>query len=374
MSLLVAFGVLGLGAACSADGDGGGATGMGNPPPGQCVAPSCEGCTSCFASCYCLTTDLAQCNSVCGTSAGGSAGSFGTGGLGPGGTGPGGTGTGGIGTGGSGGVGGVGTGGTGNVGTGGVGGGGGGTVPTIPPAPANCPNLATGNITVSGKQVQLWVGPAGRAGPIIFYWHGTGSNSGEAGLLGPAVQEIQSGGGVIASFTTTTATGANTGNNVWYTGDFAMADQILACGVQQGVVDPRRVYTAGCSAGGLQASVMAYERSSYLAASMPNSGGIVLAYQLQDPAHVPAVISTHGGSSDVVVINFGQTTARFDTDIKAKGGFVVNCNHGGGHCQSPANVKAAQWEFAKAHPFGVTPEPYQGGLPASFPSICQIIQ
>ena len=53
--------------------------------------------------------------------------------------------------------------------------------------------------------------------------------------------------------------------------DFEMSDEILACAIQQQDVDPFRVYTAGCSAGGLQAGAMVYGRSSYLAAAMPNS-------------------------------------------------------------------------------------------------------
>jgi poly(3-hydroxybutyrate) depolymerase len=166
--------------------------------------------------------------------------------------------------------------------------------------------------------------------------------------------------------------GMNTGNNVWYTGDFAMADTILACAVKQGLVDPRRVYTAGCSAGGLQVGAMVFQRSSYLAAAMPNSGGTTFSYTMQD-SHVPAMCSTHGGTSDVVIINFGDATKTMNTALRAKGGFVVNCDHGGGHCQSPPAVKTAQWEFLKAHPFGVSPEPYAMGLPTDFPTFCTIL-
>jgi poly(3-hydroxybutyrate) depolymerase len=179
---------------------------------------------------------------------------------------------------------------------------------------------------------------------------------------------------VVASFSTTTAAGTSTGNRVWYTGDFEMADIILACAVQQGLVDARQIFTAGCSAGGLQAGAMIYGRSSYLAASMPNSGGIVGRPQLQDPEHVPAVITTHGGPNDFVIISFAESSAALDQDIREKGGFVVNCDHGGDHCQSPPEVVAAQWAFLKAHPYGVAPEPYEAGLPAGFPAACQIVQ
>jgi hypothetical protein len=89
---------------------------------------------------------------------------------------------------------------------------------------------------------------------------------------------------------------------------------------------------------------------------------------------VPAVITTHGGAKDVVLVSFAQTSARLGTDVAAKGGFVVNCDHGGEHCMSPPEIIAAQWQFLKAHPFGVSPEPYAAGLPAGFPSACEIVE
>lgn len=258
--------------------------------------------------------------------------------------------------------------------SGGANGAGQGAGPVVPAAPASCPTIATGSVTVLGQEVRLWTGPAGKAGPMVFYWHGTGSMATEAQLgVAAPLAEIQATGGVVASFSTTTGKGTTTGNKVWYTGDFEMADILLACAVEQGLVDARQVFTAGCSAGGLQAGAMVYGRSSYLAAAMPNSGGIVGRPALQAAAHVPAVITTHGGADDFVVISFGESSAKLDSDIRAKGGFVVNCNHGGGHCQSPPDVIAAQWQFLKAHPFGVTPEPYASGLPATFPSICQVV-
>jgi hypothetical protein len=250
-------------------------------------------------------------------------------------------------------------------------------MPKIPAMKDACPNIATGNIMVMGKSVQLWVGQkqAGKKGPILFYWHGTGSSSLEAaGGMGTGNQEILDQGGVIASFTDTLATGMNTGNNVWYTGDFEMADQILACAIQMQDVDPFRVYTAGCSAGGLQSGAMVYGRSSYLAAAMPNSGGTVFPFTMDDPSHVPALITTHGAMGvDVVGIEFTTTSLNETMDIAKKGGFAVDCDHGGSHCGSPAAVKNAQWKFLKDHPFGVMPEPYAAGLPADFPTFCKII-
>ena len=255
----------------------------------------------------------------------------------------------------------------------------------IPTFDGTCPTLATGDITVLGQTVTLWVGDPtpGQHGPVFFYWHGTGGAPDEAQFgLGPALDDIVAAGGIVASFSTTTANGTNTANNVWYTGDYEMADIILACAVEQLDVDTRQIYTGGCSAGGLQAGVMVYKRSSYLAGAMPNSGGIISAlgffidYSLEDPSHVPALITAHGGQGVDVVggADFSVTSLDEATDIADLGGFVVDCDHGGDHCLAPAELIAAQWAFLKAHPFGVDPEPYAAGLPTSFPSYCAIIE
>jgi poly(3-hydroxybutyrate) depolymerase len=247
-----------------------------------------------------------------------------------------------------------------------------GADPVIPTTTETCPTLATGNITVKGQQVQLWVGAkqADKKGAVFFYWHGTGSNSGEASLLGNILSEIQAEGGLVASFTTSTKTGTNTGNGVWYTGDFEMADIILACATQQLNIDTRRIYVGGCSAGGLQTGAMVYGRSSYIAGAMPNSGGVIIAGSLQDPAHVPSVVAVYGPpDKDNVGIAFETSSLRLTADIAAKGGLAVACNHGGGHCQTPTDYRAAQWQFLKDHPFGVSPDPYASGLPG-FPSGC----
>src|SRR5262245_24045186 len=113
--------------------------------------------------------------------------------------------------------------------------------PKLPAPPADCPQIATGMITVMGQQVRVWVGP--KKGPMVFYWHGTGSRAEEAiSGLGPGLNEITSQGGVVASFTTTTKMGQTTANNVWYSGDFEMADQILACAHAQGLIEPQHIY------------------------------------------------------------------------------------------------------------------------------------
>jgi poly(3-hydroxybutyrate) depolymerase len=219
---------------------------------------------------------------------------------------------------------------------------------------------------------------------MLFYWHGTGSSAAfELPALVPAVQHEQimaEGGIIVAPQSNGQNRGGFTPNGVWYEGtdgeggDLAWVDHLVACAVQNHNIDPRRIYTTGCSAGGLMASGLALRRSGYIAAATPNSGGIVFggAELLQDPAHVPAIMTMHGGATDTVIINFGQTSAALDDLVTGVGGFAVDCNHMSGHCTAPEAVRTAAWEFLQAHPFGTSPSPYAGGLPASFPSYCTI--
>lgn len=264
--------------------------------------------------------------------------------------------------------------------------------PQLPAAPASCPVLQTGTVNVLGVDVQMFVGQkqSDKKGPVLFYWHGTGSFSGEISTFlnttgNPILDEIQSEGGIAASFTATIGTGDNTGNNVWFTGDYDVADAILACAVQQLNIDTRRIYAAGCSAGGLESGTMALERSSYLAAVIPNSGGHILPVSIpfQDPAHIPAVMTVHGTyDNDVVLIHFSDTSHHLDQEIVGAGGLSLDCEHPNGHCMifSPTTIPSAdlidevsraQWQFLKDHPFGTKVDPYTGGLPAVFPSFCQ---
>jgi hypothetical protein len=248
--------------------------------------------------------------------------------------------------------------------------------PTLPPAPTNCPVLQTGQSTINvlGQDVDLWVGQkkTDQKGPVLFYWHGTSSVAGEInGFMAPMLQEIQDEGGIAASFTTSTQADQNTGNYVWYTGDYDMADFILGCAIQQLNIDTHRIYAAGCSAGGLEAGTMVVYRSSYLAGAMPNSGGYLLGPGHWQDSHTPSVMTTHGSyDKDVVIIHFSQFSMVLDQDVAARGGYAIDCTDPGGHCGATPDVIAAQWQFLKDHPFGVAQDPYADGLPASFPSYC----
>jgi len=275
--------------------------------------------------------------------------------------------------------------GSGGQGGGGQGGGGpiGGPAPTnLPRARQACPNFTNGDMSFLGRRVRIWAGGGG--GPVIFYWHGTGSNPGlevPAGL-GPAVQNVTNAGGVIAGFYAepqlacpgcTGIEAAGTGNGVWYKKDFETADEVLACAIEKLRVDTRRIWTAGMSAGGLQASAMIYERSNYLATGISYSGGKIFPVTRQDPDNKLPVVLTHGGTGDTVIVNFKTQTELMANELKPLGHFVVVCDHGGGHRIPTAFSSGGfAWTWFSAHPYKVSPEPYAGGLPAGAPSYCRI--
>jgi predicted esterase len=253
-------------------------------------------------------------------------------------------------------------------------------VPTALPAHKEaCPPMVTGSATFLGNTVNLWAGPATAAGgPIVLYWHGTGSIAGEAvAALGQgAIDDVTANGGVIASFNTSTKTGQNTGNNVWYTGDFDIADEIVACAIEQLHADPARIHSSGYSAGGLQTGTMMFQRSNYLASVVIYSGGTLINTPNPDPTNVMPMACLHGAKGvDVVIIDFYDRCHALEDDVKARGGFAMDCDDGGPHVSGLRLSSAPRtWQFLKDHPYKVKPEPYAAGLPAkdNYPSYCSI--
>lgn len=253
--------------------------------------------------------------------------------------------------------------------------------PKLPLAAGPCPEFQEGTVTFAGTPVRLWLGSDGetKRGPLVFYWYATGSSVAEVsrGLGDAVVAEIKQLGGMVAALEKTTKQGTNTGNGVWYTGDFAIADEVLACAIAKGVgIDTSHIHAAGFSAGGLQTSWMAYARSNYLASVVPYSGGLVnvetVTRSTQDASNVVAAMMVHGKPrEDWYIIDFSVTSAAMVTDIKAKGGFVIDCTHEEGH-SIPWNIGPWSFRFMMAHGYKPPPSPYLNGLPSGFPSYCTV--
>ena len=337
-------------------GSGGAGGGSGGSGSGVCAAPDCGGCQSCFDACVCATGAVDTCPEVC-ASSGGAGGAGGTGGVGGGGTG----GAAGGGVGGAGGTGGA-----------------GGPAPTALPAPTGaCPDFVGATITVSPaglapRPVDIWVGGGG--GPLVFYWHGTGSSPTIANFALP-IADITALGGVVVAPHSDPASG----QWPWYLTvpfnapdhDLRVADEIVACAIEKVGIDTRRIHSTGMSAGGLHTSQMSYLRSNYLASVATFSGGIIgFAPQALDPSNRFAAMVWHGGPTDSV---FGQDfpglSAAYKNDLVGKGHFALLCDHGGGHLP-PTSHTAAILQFLMDHPYGADPSPYVGGLPPGIAGIC----
>jgi hypothetical protein len=214
-----------------------------------------------------------------------------------------------------------------------------------------------------------------------MFWYETGGSANDVTWqFGTTeISEINAAGGIVASFAHSTGTGTDTGDGVWFTGDFTTADQVVACAIQQNKIDPKRIYALGASAGALQTTWMSYARSGYLAAVATISGGLtgsggfyLTPTALQDPSNIPAALVNHGAPGmDVVVIDFAVASAAWEANIQMQGGFSVDCNTGGGHVSGTPQIDPAIWTFFQDHPFKVKDD-YTSGLPSDFPSDCQI--
>jgi len=247
--------------------------------------------------------------------------------------------------------------------------------PVIPQVAGECPELDNGTITLMGLggiTIASGTKPESATAPMVFYWHGTGSTSGEyVGAAAAVHQGVVAEGGVLVSFQGSTGGDLLSGTSVFGAGDFALVDQLVACAVKERNVDPRRIFTTGCSAGGLFAAAMAAMRSNYTAAAAPNSGGFTVPVTFQN-GWTPALMTVHGAmGTDVVIVDFATTSKTADTAFKNRGGFVVNCDHGGRHCGGRP-LSPDIWKFFKAHPYGTKPSPWMSALPADLNPACKI--
>ncbi len=217
-------------------------------------------------------------------------------------------------------------------------------------------------------------------GPLILYWHATGSSATAEVPIAFNTAAVTAAGGMIVGFEATTRTGtptSTTGNDVWYQSDVAFADQAVACAIQQVHVDPRHIHSAGYSAGALQTVYMWFARSGYVASVISFSGGDLTIDKapFQDPAHAGAAIVAHGapGVDTYGGADFAAASATWETEIKQAGALAVDCNDGMAHVYIPrlSNLAPVSLSFFQAHPFGIQPEPYTA-LPSGFPTYCAI--
>jgi hypothetical protein len=257
-----------------------------------------------------------------------------------------------------------------------------GPSPTLPVPTGSCPTLSPGTVTfaptgIDARGVRVWISDAANSldGPLVFYWHGTGSSPTEAsfGLSQAVIDDILAQGGVVVAPTSA----PDAGQFPWFvvngsarTDDFILAAEIVGCVEQSVGIDDRRIHTTGMSAGGLQTTQMAH-RAAYIASAASYSGGVFTPATSTDPSNKFAAMVIHGGAGDEYggFVNFQQTSQSWHSQLVGAGHFAFLCDHGGGHTIPPGMGDDIAAFFA-AHPYGTEPSPWVGGLPGGFHAAC----
>lgn len=250
---------------------------------------------------------------------------------------------------------------------------------SLPTPDGACPSFESGTLEfapgeVGPRQARVWFDPeAGGGGPLVFYWHGTGSNPMEAefGLGQPAIDDIlQRGGMVVAPVSDPEA-----GQFPWYLvlseleNDLHLMDEVVGCANEGPGIDASRIHSIGMSAGGLQTTQVSMRRASYIASVVTYSGGLLNPETPTDaPERSLAALIYHGGPDDIVVISFQQASERYETYIDTGGGYTLICNHGGGHVIPDERERS--WQFMLDHPFDIRPFTYAGAVPQWVPEYC----
>ena len=257
--------------------------------------------------------------------------------------------------------------------------------PQIPSVSGACPTFAAGDLTFSPagiepRMARVWMDPAAfdGGGRLQFYFHGTGGSPDEATWaygnewIAAAVAD---GAIVVAPFNDPA-----TGEFPWWStngddrpDDFLVMDEIVACAVQDVGIDPHRIHLAGFSAGGMFTGQASYRRSNYLASVVVFSGGFYApsaAPTDAEPQNLFSAMVVHGGPGDEYggIINFLESSGYYMDALRDAGRFVVECDHGMGH--TIGNEQQSIHMFYDDHPWGTSPSPYAGGLPAGFIDEC----
>lgn len=257
----------------------------------------------------------------------------------------------------------------------------GGAVATIPQPTGTCPALVDGDVMfapagIAPRKVKLALAAGMQRGPLVLYWHATGSSPVEAAYaLGGTLDTLKAAGAVIA----TPSSDPVAGQFEWFIvngsdrqDDFVLADEIVGCLAAAGRIDPAHVHSVGMSAGGLQTTAMSFLRSDYVASVATFSGGMPPGFApvFQRPDNKFAALIFEGGASDNVFgVDFSAASETYRTTLTAAGHFAAICDHGKGH-KIPLDAAPSVAAFFTANGFGAWPSPYASGLPATFPAYC----
>lgn len=254
-------------------------------------------------------------------------------------------------------------------------------LPSLPMPDGPCPEFAAGDLEfqpgeTGPRRARVYFDPsAGGGGPVVFWFHGTGGSADDTADALPQddFDAITAMGGMVVSPYADPASG----QFPWFlvTGDrqddLHLMDEIVGCAAAGPGIDARRIHAAGFSAGGLHTAQAALRRASYVASTVPISGGVYSASTPSDaPDQVISAMIFHGGETDVAGgLGFQMASEAFQQVVDARGGYTLMCNHGQGH--SYLSEREVAWDFMLAHPFGTELSPFESELPSWVPEFCE---
>ena len=246
-----------------------------------------------------------------------------------------------------------------------------------PPAysEGNCPTLQAGHNTgfrSSGldRDIRIDLPENPEGAPVLFAWHWLGGKADSMVDWSSFKDFPQKHGAIVVApesrglqFEWDTFASDNSP-------DLVLFDDLLSCLWEQYDVDLDRIYASGMSAGGLWTVTLSHYRSEWLAATAPLSGGATTEnWQTKDL--IPMLVTWGGPYDTYGTYSFQQGSLDLSQQLREDGHFVAHCVHNGGHVLPPMGEDYV-WTFFDAHPKGVSPEPWEAGIPEDMPSMCHI--
>lgn len=242
----------------------------------------------------------------------------------------------------------------------------------IPQPTAPCPEFVDGAVTFCPasllecrEAVVVNAAGASSAGPLALHWHGTyewpeGILSWDSAAQAIRSMVIDQDGIMVLPRADPDAPGRIGNPFPWWVvcadgasgcnrpDDFILADEIVACVIQEGLASPDRITTSGMSAGGIMTSHLV-DRVDYLAGAVSWSGGLPEAYQPTTPHGTTAVMALHGGPTDLYCgvggptgcYAFQEPSETLALDVQNSGRFAVVCDHQAGHSTAMGAYGAA---------------------------------
>lgn len=266
----------------------------------------------------------------------------------------------------------------------------------VPEPTAPCPEFVDGWVTICPAGVDLCrdimvanAGGTNGSGPLHVQWHGTYENpvqyleSDYSTLQMLDMLEQEHGMMVLPSAHPEAMSDTDpfpwfivcVGSDCQRKDDFILFDEIAACAVDQGLVDPKRITTSGMSAGGIMTSHLV-ERVEWLAAAVSWSGGLSPFYRPSEPVGQFPVITIHGGPTDTFDgYSFMTASIAQAQDLADRGEVSVLCNHGNGHASTwitGVSPFLAAARHGEPHP--IADYPFGSGGDWGFDMYCELVQ